>query len=103
MRVHRHFKTLLAVGSLATFAACGPYGHTSSAAEVSVGWDSGPLDRAYGREHADLEARHDQEIASPAAGESKYDRDHRQSAENASLELRYSQGKKTHSDTLPPA
>ena len=107
MPVHRHLKTLIALttlASLASIAACSPYGRQSqSSAVVSVRWDSGPLDRAYTREHSDMVTRHNQEIASPRSDESADVRNQRQASERQDLELRYSRGKAAHSDTLPPS
>jgi hypothetical protein len=102
MRVHRHLKTLVTVGALATMAACAPMSQGRSTTEVSVGWDSGPLDRAYASEHADMVARHGRENAAPQPDETQFARDHRQASESAELDHRYAQGKTSHSDTLPP-
>jgi hypothetical protein len=70
---------------------------------ASVQWDSGPLDRAYGRERANMDARHNQENAYPRSDESSDQRVQRQSYENQDLELRYERGKAAHSQTLPPS
>jgi hypothetical protein len=99
MRIHRSMQFLMVV---ATLAACTPNGGPRTGVEVSAQWDSGPLDRAYGREHDELAARHAQEISAPRDSESAYDRDHRQAAESKDLEARYSKGKADHSDTMPP-
>jgi hypothetical protein len=99
MRINRSIQFLIVAASL---AACSPFGHRGSDVEVSAQWDSGPLDRDYAREHTDLVARHDREIATPIADESAHDRDNRQAAENKDLEARYSKGKATHATTLPP-
>jgi hypothetical protein len=108
MRMHRHLKTLVSLTALTAvgaLVACTPSyaSHERSGVEVSARWDSGPLDRDYGREHADMVARHNREIASPEQGESKYDMDRRQANENTELELRYTHGKESHADRLPPA
>src|ERR1019366_9054354 len=104
MRVHRQFRTLLTLATVASLAACAPYGRQSeSSAVVSVRWDSGPLDRAYNSAHADMIARHNQEIATPRSDESADVRNQRQAAEKQNLELRYARGKSAHSDTLPPS
>jgi hypothetical protein len=101
MRINRSMQCLIVLASL---AACSPYGRPArSGVEVSAQWDSGPLDRDYGRQHADLVARHASEIATPASGESEHDRDTRQTAENKDLEARYSKGKASHADKLPPS
>jgi hypothetical protein len=102
MRFNQHLKTLFAAAALATIAACAPMSQGRSATEVSVGWDSGPLDRAYAGEHADMVARHGRENAAPQPDESQFARDHRQASESAELDHRYAQGKTSHSDTLPP-
>jgi hypothetical protein len=101
MRVHRHFATLITLGTLASFAACAPYGHSSS--EITASWDSGPLDRQYNREHDAMVARHNDEIAHPRADESRDQLDARQAAERNSLEVRYTRGKDSHMASLPPA
>jgi len=104
MRVHRHLKTLLTIATLASVAACAPDGrHSGSAVEVSAQWDSGPLDRAYNKEHADMVVRHNQEIANPRSDESADVRNQRQASERQDLELRYSRGKSAHAQTLPPS
>jgi hypothetical protein len=92
------------VGTVGAVAACTPstYGRHSDVA-VSASWDSGPLDRDYGREHTELVARHNREIASPEHGESKFDMDKRHTNENYALEVRYKQGKESHANVLPPA
>src|SRR5579864_6242278 len=49
MRVRRQLKILITLGSFATvasLAACMSYGRHNDS-QVSAGWDSGPLDRAY--------------------------------------------------------
>ncbi len=92
------------VATLGTIVACAPAGrHAETGVSVSASWDSGPLDRDYAREHADLVTRHNREIANPEHGESKYDMDKRQSNENDALEVRYKQGKETRVDVLPPS
>jgi hypothetical protein len=107
MRVHRHLKTLITlttIASLGSLAACASQGRQSQGgAVVSVRWDSGPLDRAYTREHSDMVTRHNQEIATPRSDESADVRNQRQASERQNLELRYSRGKAAHSDTLPPS
>jgi hypothetical protein len=108
MRMHRHLKTFVTLTALTTVGAavaCAPaYGrHERSGVEVAVQWDSGPLDRDYGREHADLVTRHNREIANPERGESRYDMDRRQANENNALEARYKHGRQTHADVLPPS
>jgi hypothetical protein len=104
MRVHRHLKTLITLTTLASLAACAPYGRRSqSGTEISVRWDSGPLDRDYARAHDEMIARHSREIASPRSDESSNQRDSRQASERQALEARYSRGKSAHSDKLPPS
>jgi len=70
--------------------------------ELSVHWDSGPLDLAYHRERVDLDARHSREVATPRADESAAHRRDRQASEDKTLELRYTRGKKAHARSLPP-
>jgi hypothetical protein len=102
MRVHRSLMTLTTLTMLATFASCAPYGgRGGSSAEVSVSWDSGPLDRSYTRERDNMVVRHNQEIANPRADESSDQRTRRQTAENKDLDDRYARGKAAHSDRLP--
>ncbi len=104
MRVHRHLKTLITLTTLASLAACAPYGRQSqSGAEISVRWDSGPLDRDYARVRDEMVVRHNREIASPRPEESSNQRDSRQASERQDLEARYSRGKSAHSDRLPPS
>lgn len=104
MRVHRHLITVATLTMLLGAAACAPYGgRTSSGMEVSARWDSGPLDRDYSRQHAEMVARHNQEIASPRSDESADVRNARQTAENQDLELRYARGKSAHAQSLPPS
>ena len=102
MFVQRHLKTLIALTTIASFAACAPYGRqTQGAAEISVRWDSGPLDRDYNRVHSDMVSRHNQEIANPRSDESSDVRNQRQASERQDLELRYSRGKAAHAQSLP--
>lgn len=107
MHVHRHLKTIAALTALTTIGAlvgCSPYGrHAETGVTVSAQWDSGPLDRDYARERADLDTRHRRELATPERGESKYDMDKRQVNENNALEFRYKQGKESHATELPPS
>ncbi|HEX5179728.1 MAG TPA: hypothetical protein VFW04_10385 [Gemmatimonadaceae bacterium] len=70
---------------------------------VNVQWDSGPLDRAYNHERADMVTRHNQENEYPRSGESSDQRAERQSFESQDLENRYARGKAAHSQTLPPS
>jgi hypothetical protein len=102
MRVHRYLTTLTTLTMLVTFASCAPYGgRGQSETEISVRWDSGPLDRSYNRERDVMTVRHNQEIANPRAGEDSDQRSHRQSAERKDLDDRYAKGKAAHSDRLP--
>jgi hypothetical protein len=107
MRVRRQLKTLITLttlASLGSLTACAPYGRQSqSGAEISVRWDSGPIDRDYARMHDEMIARHNREIASPRSDESSNQRDSRQSAERRDLDARYSRGKSAHSDRVPPS
>jgi hypothetical protein len=79
-----------------------PAAAASPTINVNLRWDSGPLDLAYRNERRDLDARHAQEIAHPPAGETIVIRDRRVASENKALEVRYEQGKKDHSRSLPP-
>jgi hypothetical protein len=102
MRVHRNLKTLVTLATLASIGACASNGrHSQSGVEVSAQWDSGPLDRAYNREHADMVVRQNQETANPRSDESADVRNQRQASERQDLELRYARGKSAHSQTLP--
>jgi hypothetical protein len=102
MRVHRYLTTLTTLTLLVTFASCAPYGgRGESETEISVRWDSGPLDRSYRRERDDMDVRHHQEIANPREGEDSNQRSRRQSSEKKDLDDRYAKGKKAHSDRLP--
>jgi hypothetical protein len=102
MRVHRSLIALTTLTTLATFAACAPYGgRGESSAEVSIRWDSGPLDRSYARERDIMVVRHNQEIANPRSDESSDQRTRRHTAENKDLDDRYARGKASHSDRLP--
>jgi hypothetical protein len=104
MRVNRHFKTLIAFAALASFAGCASSGRQPrGGAEVVVSWDSGPLDRDYGRVHSDMVARQNKETANPRSDESSDVRNARQASERQDLELRYSRGKSAHSNSLPPS
>jgi hypothetical protein len=103
MRVFPHLKTLIALASLATFVACAGYGRQGrgGVTVVSVRWDSGPLDRDYGRVHADMVARHQHEDESPRSDESAEYRHKRHDAEAKDVDKRYEKGKKEHRDTMP--
>jgi hypothetical protein len=111
MRVPRPVQILTVLATLATLAACGSMGRgprdqpdpNYSSTSVAVVWDSGPLDRAYQGERTSMDTRHSQEIASPRANESADQRVQRQETENKDLESRYTQGKASHSQTLPPS
>lgn len=120
MRVDRSLKFLTV---LAAITACGAPAATPDAAppaaaaapapvaaapvadpapDVSVRWDSRPLDLEYRREQDNLAARFKVEIATPRAGESARDRDSRQAAERKALDDRYQRGKNQHARSLPP-
>ena len=106
MQIQRTIKivTLTAtVAALGALVACSPRERPRTGVEVSASWDSGPLDRDYAREHGELVARHNREIANPEHGESKFDMDKRQANEDYSLEVRYKQGKESRVDVLPPS
>jgi hypothetical protein len=107
MRIHRSMQALTLVTTVAALTACGSMGGRhqpeGNDAVVAVQWDSGPLDRSYQGEKTDMDARHQQEIANPRAGESSDQAKQRQTAESQDLEHRYAQGKASHAQTLPPA
>jgi hypothetical protein len=83
--------------------AAAPAADPAPAPEVSVRWDSHPLDLEYQRERASLDSRFKIEISTPRSGESARDRDNRQAAERKALEDRYERGKKQHARGLPPS
>jgi membrane-bound lytic murein transglycosylase len=103
MRVHRHMKTLITLTVFASLAGCASSGRQSDGTSVAISaqWDSGPLDRAYNREHADMVVRQNQETATPRSDESADVRNQRQASERQDLELRYARGKSAHAQTLP--
>ncbi len=124
MRVHRSIQILTVLTTITAITACSSPGEAATAqpdaapaaaepappaaaAPVTVAinarWDSGPLDRAYQSERADLDARHVRETARPSAGETVKVRVQRQANENQALEVRYTKGKSSHARTLPPA
>jgi hypothetical protein len=96
-------KTLLAFATISMLAACAQQGRQSGGGgvEIVAQWDSGPLDRDYNRQHADMVSRHNQEIANPRSDESADVRNSRQASERQDLELRYTRGKAGHTSTLP--
>jgi hypothetical protein len=90
--------------TLATVVACGTYGrgmrdHDDYSATVA--WDSGPIDRDYSSQRADMDSRHNDEIANPKAGESSDQRTDRQAAETKDLDTRYAAGKASHASSVP--
>jgi hypothetical protein len=99
--LHRHLNTVIAISLFASLSACASSGRQSGGTEVSVAWDSGPLDRDYNREHSEMTARHSQEAASPRPDESADARNQRQASERQDLEVRYTQGKAAHAQALP--
>jgi hypothetical protein len=107
MRIHRSMQALTLVTTVAALTACGSMGGRhqpeGNDAVVAVQWDSGPLDRSYQGERTQMDARHQQEIANPRAGESSDQAKQRQSAESQDLDKRYAQGKASHAQTLPPS
>jgi predicted small lipoprotein YifL len=106
MRIHRSIQALTLVTTVAALTACGSMGgrHQPDDTVVAVQqWDSGPLDRSYQGQKTDMDARHQQEIANPRAGESPDQAKQRQTAESKDLDARYAQGKASHSQTMPAA
>lgn len=110
MRVQRSLQLVTILTTLATVAACGSYGggprdhaDPNYSSSVAVSWDSGPLDQDYHRQRVDMDARHNQEVASPRSDESSDQRVQRQAHENSDLEARYTQGKASHAQSVPPA
>jgi hypothetical protein len=102
MRALRTARILTVLATLAALAACAPFGRNGrSETVVSAQWDSGPLDRDYGRQRAAMDTRHSQEIANPRADESADRRVDRQATESRDLEHRYDMGKASHSQSLP--
>jgi hypothetical protein len=108
MRIHRSMQALTLVTAVAALTACGSMGgrHQPDGNDSVVAvqqWDSGPLDRSYQGEKTDMDARHQQEIANPRAGESPDQAKQRQTAESKDLDNRYAQGKASHAQTMPAA
>ena len=91
----------VAVAAPAPVAAA-PVAEAAPAPEVSVRWDSRPLDVDYRRQRDDMNARFRVEIGTPRAGESRGQMDRRHSEESKALELRYSNGKRDHARGMPP-
>ncbi len=107
MRHHRSVQ-IITVFTFVMLAACASgrgarNQHDPNYVGASVQWDSGPLDRAYGRERADMDTRHNQENAYPRSDESSDQRVQRQASETQDLERRYARGKAAHAQTLPPS
>jgi hypothetical protein len=107
MRIQRSVQILAVLGTAVALAACASYGReTQSDPQVTtaaVAWDSGPLDRDYARERTTMDNRHQQEIANPRQDESSDQRVSRHASENQDLETRYSAGKASHAQALPPS
>ena len=106
MRIQRSVQMLAVLGTLAAIAACASYGREprSDPQVVTVAqWDSGPLDRDYARERTTMDNRHQQEVANPRNDESSDQRVQRHATENQDLEARYTAGKASHAQTLPPS
>ena len=103
MRIHRSIHALTLVTAVAALAACGSMGgrHQPDDTVAVVQWDSGPLDHAYQGQKTEMDARHQQEIANPRAGESSDQARQRQTAESKDLDDRYTQGKASHAQTMP--
>lgn len=107
MRVSRPVQ-IITVFTFVMLAACASARGTrnqpdSDDSGVNMQWNSGPLDRAYNQERADMITRHNQENAYPRSDESSHQRAERQSFESQDLERRYERGKAAHSQTLPPS
>ena len=109
MRIQRSVQTLAVFGTLAAIAACASYGREQERSDPQVAtvavvqWDSGPLDRDYARERTTMDNRHQQEISNPRSDESSDQRVQRHATENQDLEHRYTAGKASHSQSLPPS
>jgi hypothetical protein len=105
MRIHRSIQALTFVTAVAALSACGSMGgrHQPDGTVAVAQWDSGPLDRSYQGQKTDMDARHQQEIANPRAGESSDQAKQRQAAESKDLDNRYAQGKASHAQTMPAA
>jgi hypothetical protein len=104
MRIRTSIQLLAAISLVSTVAACGGGGRAHRDNEVvAVQWDSGPLDRDYQRQRADMEARHRDEVAHARADEAAEARDARQAAEKKDLEDRYQRAKEGHMNNLPPS
>jgi hypothetical protein len=108
MRMQRSVQILTVLTTLAIAAACSSYGRGYNgeprpdySSTVAVAWDSGPLDQDYQHQRADMDARHNQEIASPQAGESSDQLKARQAAESKDLDTRYAAGKASHAESVP--
>jgi len=109
MRLQRSAQMLAILGTLAAIAACASYGRETERPDPQVNtvavvqWDSGPLDRDYASQRTTMDNRHQQEIANPRNDESSDQRVQRHASENQDLEQRYSAGKASHSQALPPS
>jgi hypothetical protein len=108
MRIQRSVQVLAILTTVATLAACASYGREPRSdpqvTTVAVAqWDSGPLDREYAHERTTMDNRHQQEIANPRNDESSDQRVQRHATENQDLEARYTAGKASHSQALPPS
>jgi predicted small lipoprotein YifL len=106
MRIHRSIQALTLITTVAALTACGSMGGRHQPTDnsvVAVQWDSGPLDRSYQGQKTDMDARHQQEIANPRAGESSDQAKQRQTAESKDLDNRYAQGKASHAQSMPAA
>jgi hypothetical protein len=110
MKISRSLQFLAAVSALALVAACASgRGYRSDGSVdpnyVAVGgaWDSGPLDASYHQERTATDARHNDELANPPAGENHDQTVTRQAAENKDVETRYQQGKDSHAKAMPQA
>jgi hypothetical protein len=108
VRVQRPVQILTVLMTLATVVACGTYGRGYKSEPdpsyyATVTWDSGPLDQDYQHQRVDMDARHNQEIANPRAGESSDQMKDRHAAESKDLDTRYAAGKASHSKSVPPS
>jgi hypothetical protein len=107
MRIQRSVQVVAILTTVAAIAACASYGREQQPDQVNTvavaQWDSGPLDRDYARERTTMDTRHQQEIANPRADESSDQRVQRHASENKDLEARYTAGKASHAQTLPPS
>jgi hypothetical protein len=103
MRTTPYLKTVIAISTVALFAACTPTNSSGSNVSASgyASWSSVPLDNDYHRQHSEMVVRHQQEDSYPSANESSDQRHARHDNEDKDLDKRYEKGKKDHRDSMP--